>query len=60
MRRCRPDLKGPQLADFYYKRGQARSLLGRNEEALADAELAVSNMQGGRLCAMSAAVTNNS
>jgi CHAT domain-containing protein len=37
------NLKGPQLADFYYKRGQARALLGRNDEALADAELAVSN-----------------
>jgi CHAT domain-containing protein len=42
-----PDnLKGLQLADFYYKRGQARALLGRNEEALADAELAVSNGKG--------------
>jgi len=42
-----PDsLKGLQLADFYYKRGQARAQLGRNEEALADAELAVSNGKG--------------
>ena len=40
-------LKGPQLADFHYKRGQARTLLGRSDEALADAELAVSNMPGG-------------
>src|SRR5262245_29981240 len=40
------NLKGPQLADFYYKRGQARALLGRNDEALADAELAVSNGKG--------------
>jgi CHAT domain-containing protein len=39
-----PDnLKGLQLADFYFKRGQARAQLGRNDEALADAELAVSN-----------------
>jgi CHAT domain-containing protein len=39
-----PDnLKGLQLAEFYFKRGQARAQLGRNEEALADAELAVSN-----------------
>jgi len=42
-----PDnLKGLQLADFYYKRGQARAQLGRSEEALADAELAVSNGKG--------------
>jgi CHAT domain-containing protein len=40
------NLKGLQLADFYYKRGQARALLGRNDEALADAELAVSNGKG--------------
>lgn len=40
------DLKGADLADFYYKRGQARSLLGRNEDALSDAELAVSTGQG--------------
>src|SRR5712671_1055604 len=40
-------LKGLELADFYYKRGQARSLLGRSDDALADAELAVSNGQGG-------------
>jgi CHAT domain-containing protein len=40
------DLKGLQLADFYYKRGQARTLLGRADDALADAELAVSNGQG--------------
>lgn len=39
-------LKGAQLADFHYKRGQARVLLGRSEDALADAEVAVSNMQG--------------
>src|SRR5436853_4498246 len=38
--------KGLQLADFHYKRGQARAQLGRNEEALADAELAVSNGRG--------------
>jgi len=42
-----PDgLKGPALAEFYYKRGQARAQLGRNEDALADAELAVSNSKG--------------
>lgn len=35
-------LKGPELADFYYKRAQARALLGRND-ALGDAELAVNN-----------------
>jgi len=29
------NLKGLPLADFYYKRGQARALLGRNDEALA-------------------------
>jgi CHAT domain-containing protein len=42
-----PDgLKGPALADFYYKRGQARAQLGRNEDALADAEQAISNSKG--------------
>jgi CHAT domain-containing protein len=40
------NLKGPALADFYYKRGQARSLLGRSDDALADAEQAVNNGQG--------------
>src|SRR4030081_1992971 len=40
-------LQGLELADVYYKRGQARSLLGRSDDALADAELAVSNGQGG-------------
>jgi len=39
-------LKGAQLADFHYKRGQARVLLGRSDESLADAEAAVANMQG--------------
>ena len=39
-------LKGTALADFYYKRAQARVLLGRSEGALADSELAVSNSQG--------------
>jgi CHAT domain-containing protein len=38
-------LKGGELADFHYKRAQARSLLGR-ADALGDAELAVSNAQG--------------
>ena len=40
------DLKGAALADFYYKRGQAKALLGRNDDALADAEIAVSSGQG--------------
>jgi len=35
-------LTGADLADFYYKRAQARALLGRSD-ALADAELAVNN-----------------
>jgi CHAT domain-containing protein/tetratricopeptide (TPR) repeat protein len=39
-------LKGPALGDFYYRRAQARAQLGRNELALADAELAVSNATG--------------
>ena len=39
-------LNGAELADFHYKRAQARSLLGRSDDALADAELAVSNGQG--------------
>ncbi|HEY1212174.1 MAG TPA: CHAT domain-containing protein, partial [Bryobacteraceae bacterium] len=39
-------LKSTELAAFYYKRGVARTQLGRNDEALADAELAVGNMQG--------------
>lgn len=39
-------LKGAQLADFHYKRAQARVLLGRSEDSLADAEIAVANMQG--------------
>jgi CHAT domain-containing protein len=38
-------LKGGELADFHYKRAQARALLGR-ADALGDAELAVSNGQG--------------
>ena len=38
-------LKGADLADFYYKRAQARALLGRND-ALGDAELAVNNAGG--------------
>ena len=39
-------LKGLDLADFYYKRGQARTLLGRNAEALADAEQTVALGKG--------------
>jgi CHAT domain-containing protein len=35
-------LKGADLADFYYKRAQARTLIGRGD-ALDDAELAVKN-----------------
>ena len=38
-------LKGADLADFHYKRAQARALLGRND-ALGDAELAVNNATG--------------
>lgn len=38
-------LKGLELADFYYKRAQARILLGR-KDALADSELAVANGKG--------------
>lgn len=38
-------LKGADLADFYYKRAQARVLVGRSD-SLADAEAAVSNGQG--------------
>jgi CHAT domain-containing protein len=37
-----PGIKGAELADFYYKRAQARVLLGRSD-ALEDADLAVSN-----------------
>jgi len=38
-----PDgMKKAELADFYYRRAQARTLLGRSD-ALADAELAVQN-----------------
>lgn len=40
-------LKGLPLADFYYKRGQARLLIGRTEDSLADAEQAVNNGKGG-------------
>ena len=39
-------LKGNELAAFHYKRGQARTLVGRSDEALADAELAVSLGKG--------------
>jgi CHAT domain-containing protein len=38
-------LKGADLADFYYKRAQARTLIGRGD-ALDDAELAVKNASG--------------
>ncbi len=40
------NLKGLPLADFYYRRAQARSQLGRSDEALADTELALSNGKG--------------
>lgn len=40
------DFKNLDLADFYYKRGQARTLIGRDGEALADAELAVTLGKG--------------
>lgn len=36
-------LKGSELAAFHYKRGQARTLIGRSNDALADAEMAVNN-----------------
>jgi CHAT domain-containing protein len=39
-------VKGADLAEFYYKRAQARTLLGRND-ALDDAELAVGNASAG-------------
>src|ERR1700730_10833516 len=39
-------LRGAELADFHSKRAQARVLLGR-PDALDDAELSVSNAQGG-------------
>lgn len=39
-------LKGNELAAFHYKRGQARTLIGRSSDALADAELAVSLGKG--------------
>ncbi len=40
------NLKGLDLAAFHYKRGQARTLLGRDSDALADAELAVTLGKG--------------
>ncbi|MBN9586251.1 MAG: hypothetical protein BGN84_15350 [Afipia sp. 62-7] len=39
-------LKGSELAAFHYRRGQARTLLGRSNDALADAELAVTHSKG--------------
>ncbi|HEX7883773.1 MAG TPA: CHAT domain-containing tetratricopeptide repeat protein [Afipia sp.] len=39
-------LKGNELAAFHYKRGQARTLLGRSSEAMEDAELAVTHGKG--------------
>lgn len=39
-------LKGNELAAFHYKRGQARALVGRNAEALADAEQTVALGKG--------------
>jgi CHAT domain-containing protein len=38
-------LKGADLGEFYYKRAQARTLLGRSD-SLGDAELAVANAAG--------------
>lgn len=38
--------KGSELAAFHYKRGQARTLVGRSGDALADAELAVTHSKG--------------
>jgi CHAT domain-containing protein len=40
------NLKPYDLADFYYNRAQARSQLGRNQDAITDAELAVKYGQG--------------
>jgi CHAT domain-containing protein len=40
------DLKPFDLADFYYKRAQARAVLGRLSDAIADARLAIQNAQG--------------
>jgi CHAT domain-containing protein len=40
-----PGTKGAELADFYYKRAQAKALLGRSD-AVDDAELAVSTATG--------------
>lgn len=40
------NLKPFDLADFYYNRAQARANLGRNKDAIADAELAVKLGQG--------------
>lgn len=39
-------LKPSDLADFYYKRAQARAALGRLPEAIADARLAIRSAQG--------------
>src|SRR5271165_2764591 len=38
-----PNLSGKPLSDFYYKRAQARSLLGRTLSSIEDSELAIKN-----------------
>lgn len=42
-----PGATGPALAEFYFKRAQARALLGRVRDAIADGSAAVSESQGG-------------
>ena len=41
-----PGVNGRALSDFYYKRAQARSLLGRTQGAIEDSELAIKNAEG--------------
>jgi tetratricopeptide (TPR) repeat protein len=42
-----PDLKGLDLAQFYYTRAQARGRLGRVKDAIADTDLAIENAPSG-------------
>jgi tetratricopeptide (TPR) repeat protein len=39
-------VKGKALSDFYFKRAQARSLIGRTQSAIEDGELAIKNAEG--------------
>ncbi len=41
-----PGVNGRALSDFYYKRAQVRSLLGRTQGAIEDSELAIKNAEG--------------